>query len=162
MGPDDVIVLSENTDCNHVYHKECLVHYLATQALQMNQGGIHGSRQINVATNTCPTSRRANYCRVRDSEFMFLLIQKAEQYYTVSSRSSAAARIVAQRSPWATTPPWPQTTPDLRIILIPSVVVETSMITIVVEILVVLLLLLLLLLLPIPILSRLLPFLRLQ
>merc|ERR1711865_1304456 len=109
--PDDVIVWSENTDCNHVYHKECLVHYLATQALQMNQGGIHGSRQINVATNTCPTCRSANYCRVRDSEFMFLLIQKAEQYYTVSSRSSAAARIVAQRSPWTTTPPWPQTTP---------------------------------------------------
>merc|ERR1711971_1060702 len=29
---DDVIVWSENETCNHVYHKDCMVNYLASNA----------------------------------------------------------------------------------------------------------------------------------
>ena len=46
---DDVMVWSEDSNCNHIYHKECMVTYLASNSLRNDTGS--GSSILNV-TNT--------------------------------------------------------------------------------------------------------------
>ena len=58
---DDVIVWSENRTCIHVYHKECMVNYLASNA----QRELYST--LNVNKNPCPTCRQ-NYCTVTDEQ----------------------------------------------------------------------------------------------
>ena len=55
---NDRIVWSNNSNCNHVYHKECMVHYLASNA----QRNSASSGTLNVTDNPCPTCRRPHYC----------------------------------------------------------------------------------------------------
>ena len=62
---DDIIVWSEDSNCNHIYHKECMVSYLASNSLRNDQAS--GSSILNV-TNPCPTCRRQNYCIVRNED----------------------------------------------------------------------------------------------
>jgi hypothetical protein len=47
----ETIVWSQDRDCSHVYHKECLVDYLARR------------RKPSLEENPCPTCRR-NFCQV--------------------------------------------------------------------------------------------------
>ena len=53
----DVIVWSDNKHCEHFYHKECLVPYLAHNAQPKTYS------TLNVNNNPCPTCRQ-NYCTV--------------------------------------------------------------------------------------------------
>ena len=53
----DVIVWSDNKKCEHFYHKECLVPYLAHNAQPKTYS------TLNVNNNPCPTCRQ-NYCTV--------------------------------------------------------------------------------------------------
>jgi len=57
----DQIVYSEL--CSHVYHKHCMVSYLATNA----QREIRGSPTLDVTDNPCPSCRK-NYCQIRDED----------------------------------------------------------------------------------------------
>ena len=65
----DVIVWSEDPKCSHVYHKECMVNYLASNA----QREIYSTLDVN--NNPCPTCRQ-NYCTVTDED---LVKQEQEQ-----------------------------------------------------------------------------------
>jgi hypothetical protein len=56
---NDHIVYSEL--CSHVYHKHCMVTYLATNA----QREIHGSPTLDITDNPCPSCRQ-NYCEIRE------------------------------------------------------------------------------------------------
>jgi hypothetical protein len=56
---NDEIVYSEL--CSHVYHKHCMVRYLATNA----QREIHGSPTLDITDNPCPSCRQ-NYCQIRE------------------------------------------------------------------------------------------------
>ncbi|OEU12528.1 hypothetical protein FRACYDRAFT_243780 [Fragilariopsis cylindrus CCMP1102] len=56
---NDEIVYSEL--CSHVYHKHCMVRYLATHA----QREIHGSPTLDITDNPCPSCRQ-NYCQIRE------------------------------------------------------------------------------------------------
>jgi hypothetical protein len=58
---NDQIVYSEL--CSHVYHKHCMVSYLATNAQQE----IHGSPTLDITDNPCPSCRQ-NYCKIRDED----------------------------------------------------------------------------------------------
>jgi len=86
---DDIIVWSENNDCPHFYHKECMIDYLASKRRQKeiitntnpreNQSNDHSDdnaddtsrteRTINdehitiIEDNPCPTCRR-NFCSI--------------------------------------------------------------------------------------------------
>ena len=53
----DVIVWSENKKCEHFYHKDCLIPYLAHNAQPKTYS------TLNVTNNPCPTCRQ-NYCTV--------------------------------------------------------------------------------------------------
>ncbi|OEU08539.1 hypothetical protein FRACYDRAFT_249430 [Fragilariopsis cylindrus CCMP1102] len=66
---EDVIVWSEDPTCIHVYHKECMVNYLASNA----QRELYST--LNVTKNPCPTCRQ-NYCTVTEED---LLKQVQEQ-----------------------------------------------------------------------------------
>jgi peptide subunit release factor 1 (eRF1) len=65
---DDVIVWSQDLKCSHIYHKECMVNYLASNAQRKSI--------LNVCDNPCPTCRQ-NYCTVKDEDLVKLMIQKA-------------------------------------------------------------------------------------
>jgi hypothetical protein len=62
----DQIVYSEL--CSHVYHKHCMVSYLATNAQQE----VHGSPTLDVTDNPCPSCRK-NYCQIRDEDLNTVL-----------------------------------------------------------------------------------------
>ena len=64
---NDHIVYSEL--CSHVYHKHCMVSYLATNAQQE----IHGSPTLDVTDNPCPSCRQPNYCQIRDEDLFTVL-----------------------------------------------------------------------------------------
>ena len=64
---NDQIVYSEL--CSHVYHKHCMVSYLATNAQQE----IHGSPTLDVTDNPCPSCRQPNYCQIRDEDLFTVL-----------------------------------------------------------------------------------------
>jgi hypothetical protein len=61
---NDLIVYSES--CSHVYHKHCMVSYLATNA----QREIYGT--LDITDNPCPSCRQ-NYCQVRDDDLSIVL-----------------------------------------------------------------------------------------
>ena len=63
---NDQIVYSEL--CSHVYHKHCMVSYLATNAQQE----VHGSPTLDVTDNPCPSCRK-NYCQIRDEDLNTVL-----------------------------------------------------------------------------------------
>ena len=63
----DQIVYSEL--CSHVYHKHCMVRYLATNA----QREIHGSPTLDITDNPCPSCRQPNYCQIRDEVLNIVL-----------------------------------------------------------------------------------------
>merc|ERR1712070_406000 len=87
----DRIVWSENDNnsekqqqCRHVYHKDCMVRYLARNALQRRKRWLQQSLRNNnddsndddVATaidNPCPTCRR-NYCTFTDDEILEMMV----------------------------------------------------------------------------------------
>jgi hypothetical protein len=58
---NDQIVHSES--CSHVYHKNCMVSYLATNA----QRERYGYSTLDITDNPCPSCRQ-NYCQVRDED----------------------------------------------------------------------------------------------
>ena len=64
---DDIIVWSEDPSCRHIYHKECMVQYLACNAQRNSKQQILSSIStpipvLGVTNNPCPTCRRPNYC----------------------------------------------------------------------------------------------------
>lgn len=61
---DDVIVWSDDSNCNHIYHKECMVHYFATNAQFQKIMLRTGDATLDVTDNPCPTCRRPDYCIV--------------------------------------------------------------------------------------------------
>merc|ERR1712183_515128 len=65
---DDVIVWSENETCNHVYHKDCMVNYLASNAECQET-------TMKLDDNPCPACRQ-NYCHVRDEDIAQLMQKK--------------------------------------------------------------------------------------
>jgi len=69
---NDRIVWSNNSNCNHVYHKECMVHYLASNA----QRNSASSGTLNVTDNPCPTCRRPHYCGTVLGEDVAQLLEK--------------------------------------------------------------------------------------
>jgi len=81
---DDVIVWSQDPKCSHIYHKECMVSYLASNAQRSKIG------TLNVSDNPCPTCRQ-NYCTVQDDDLVKLMIKKASTVVrtTTSSRHIA-------------------------------------------------------------------------
>jgi len=68
----DAIVWSENVQCNHVYHLDCMVEYLA----QNSKREKHGANDIVDSNNPCPTCRRT-YCAVTKEDVEQILIQKS-------------------------------------------------------------------------------------
>jgi len=76
---NDRIVWSNNSNCNHIYHKKCMVHYLATNA-QRNTS----SETLNVTDNPCPTCRRPNYCGLIQGEDILKLLSKGVVTTTTS------------------------------------------------------------------------------
>jgi len=81
---DDVIVWSENLLCSHIYHKECMVHYLASNAqrnseqqmlLSISTPAPTPTTIINVTNNPCPTCRRQNYCCIICSEDILHIVK---------------------------------------------------------------------------------------
>lgn len=67
------IVWSEDPTCRHVYHKECMVRYLALNAYKKN-GGPFGMAKVDVNDNQCPICRK-NYLTVRDEYFFREILQ---------------------------------------------------------------------------------------
>jgi len=64
---DEVIVWSKDSSCNHIYHKECMVNYLAQNA----QRKI--ASPLDITDNPCPTCRRPDYCIVSDDDLAHIL-----------------------------------------------------------------------------------------
>jgi len=80
---DDVIVLSEDLSCQHVYHKECMVNYLASSAQEKIK------RPLAVIDNPCPVCRRPDYCTVCDEDVAQILLQKTAVVATNATTTSA-------------------------------------------------------------------------
>lgn len=81
--PGEVIVWSENQDCNHAFHKKCMVEYLATNSQRGTRGrrieslfGGSNGWLPDVSDNPCPTCRR-NFCTVSDENFVNALLKRA-------------------------------------------------------------------------------------
>jgi len=78
---NDVIVWSYDSSCSHIYHKECMVNYLASNAQQKE------TDTLDITNNPCPTCRRPNYCgTVRREDVLRLLV--AEQQQNTSDNNS--------------------------------------------------------------------------
>merc|ERR1712238_557813 len=85
---DDVIVLSETVSCRHVYHKECMVHYLASSAQEKVK------KPLDVIDNPCPVCRRPNYCTVCDEDVARLLfLKRGTASATIAASSSSTPRV---------------------------------------------------------------------
>jgi len=55
---DDVIIWSGDQSCHHIYHKECMVNYLANHAQCKRSKTL---LVLDVTTNPCPTCRRNDF-----------------------------------------------------------------------------------------------------
>jgi len=55
---DDVIIWSGDPSCHHIYHKECMVNYLANHAQCKRSKTL---LVLDVTTNPCPTCRRNDF-----------------------------------------------------------------------------------------------------
>ena len=64
---DEVIVWSNDASCTHIYHKECMVNYLAQNAQRKIDS------YFGFTHNPCPTCRRPHYCIVSDDEIAHIL-----------------------------------------------------------------------------------------
>ena len=76
----EIVVRSENPSCRHVYHKKCMVHYLASNAEKKKPSSRLGAtttatvRQLlDLTENPCPSCRR-NYCTVREEDLVETII----------------------------------------------------------------------------------------
>ena len=92
----DVIVWSEDPKCSHVYHKECMVKYLASNAHRKINS------RLDVNDNPCPACRQ-NYCTVKDEDIVKLMVQKVSIITTSKTTTTAAAAAAAA----ATAYPYP-------------------------------------------------------
>merc|ERR1711865_1158620 len=72
---DDMIVWSEDPTCPHVYHQDCMVHFLASNAERNLTGRARRTNILDVTHNPCPTCRK-NYCHVRDQDIIEWMVQK--------------------------------------------------------------------------------------
>merc|ERR1711865_982649 len=72
---DEVIVWSEDPTCPHVYHQDCMVHFLASNAERNLTGRARRTNILDVTHNPCPTCRK-NYCHVRDQDIIEWMVQK--------------------------------------------------------------------------------------
>merc|ERR1711865_1196948 len=72
---DDMIVWSEDPTCPHVYHQDCMVHFLASNAERNTTGRARRTNILDVTHNPCPTCRK-NYCHVRDQDIIEWMVQK--------------------------------------------------------------------------------------
>merc|ERR1712238_62904 len=89
---DDVIVLSHNANCNHIYHKECMVQYLASNA-QRKDTDI-----LDITHNPCPTCRRPNFCgpvREEDAFRLWVAVQRKNSSDNTTSPTMALAIAIA-------------------------------------------------------------------
>jgi len=84
---DDVIVWSENENCNHVYHKDCMVNYLASNADRHKTNRT--TPILDLSDNPCPTCRQ-NYCRVRDADIAQMMLKKITAAKTTTTASSSS------------------------------------------------------------------------
>jgi len=72
---DDMIVWSEDPTCHHVYHQDCMVHFLASNAERNMTGRARRTNILDVTHNPCPTCRK-NYCHVQDQDIIELMVSK--------------------------------------------------------------------------------------
>merc|ERR1712194_102654 len=79
---DDVIVWSNDASCNHIYHKECMVSYLAQNA----QRKI--ASPLDITDNACPTCRRPDYCVVSDDDLVQILSSIQPQTIPIENNSN--------------------------------------------------------------------------
>ena len=84
----DVIVWSEDPKCSHIYHKEYMVKYLASNAHRK----INSTLDLN--DNPCPACRQ-NYCTVKDEDIVKLMVQKVSTITTSKTTTTAAAAAAA-------------------------------------------------------------------
>jgi len=95
---DDVIIWSQDPNCPHIYHKECMVNYLASRA---QRSKINST--LNVNDNPCPTCRQ-NYCTVKDEDIVKLMVQKvAASTSSVVGRTTTSRRLADNNSVITTT-----------------------------------------------------------
>jgi hypothetical protein len=87
---NDVIVWSQDSKCGHVYHKECMVNYLASNA----QRKINST--LNVHDNPCPTCRQ-NYCTVTDEDLVKQMISNAAAASSSSTITSSSSITLSSR-----------------------------------------------------------------
>ena len=72
---NDVIVWSADPSCSHIYHKQCMVQYLSSNAKNTSKQTRLSSNLIripvlDVITNPCPTCRRPKFCSIRDAHII--------------------------------------------------------------------------------------------
>jgi len=79
---DDVIVWSNDSSCHHIYHKECMVSYLAQNA----QRKI--TSPLDITDNACPTCRRPDYCLVSDDDLVQILSSIQPQTIPIENNSN--------------------------------------------------------------------------
>merc|ERR1719506_1207211 len=72
---EDMIVWSEDPTCHHVYHQDCMVHFLASNAERNMTGQARRTNIVDVTHNPCPTCRK-NYCHVQDQAIIALMVSK--------------------------------------------------------------------------------------
>merc|ERR1711865_702860 len=91
---DDMIVWSEDPTCPHVYHQDCMVHFLASNAERNTTGRARRTNILDVTHNPCPTCRK-NYCHVRDQDIIEWMVQK--------TTTTAAVLATTRETPETTT-----------------------------------------------------------
>jgi len=69
---DDVIVWSEDAQCNHIYHKECMVNFLASNADRTKTS----PNKLDLTNNPCPTCR-STFVHVDDDDLIRLIMKKS-------------------------------------------------------------------------------------
>ena len=70
---NDVIVWSADPSCRHIYHKTCMVQYLASNANNtstLTRLSSNLIRTLDVINNPCPTCRRQKFCSIRDEHIV--------------------------------------------------------------------------------------------
>jgi hypothetical protein len=81
----ETVVYSDNPDtCNHVFHEDCMVQYLASHSQRTKVGGIdndNSNHNINrytarYAHNPCPTCRQP-FCQVSNEDLIIAVLMKS-------------------------------------------------------------------------------------